>query len=158
MELWPLVREELRTMRDLVPVMAADMGAPLAPLLFAADARGGGGRDAGGFGAVYTHAEQEELFGILEQGGCLAYTVPREDGDLSGLKRPEGPLVRTVPRTQLPDRLFDAERWCPLDKGKWASEDHINLGECRTVVRVARRLASQACWHRHVVVVLEDNQ
>ena len=46
--LWPSVRREVQSMMDLIPMMFADVGMPLSPLLFASDARGGAGSDCGG--------------------------------------------------------------------------------------------------------------
>ena len=95
---------------------------------------------------------------MFENGAVLAHTVPRVNGDLSGLKRPEAPLRRTKPRTCLHQSIFESARWRPLDKGAWKMLDHINLGECRVALRVVRRLAASERWHRHLIILLEDNR
>ena len=51
--------------------------------------------------------------------------------------------------------MFVQER--VVARGVWNVEDHINLGEGRTVVRLARRLAAAVEWYGSLVFNLEDN-
>ena len=46
-------------MASLIPALYADLGAPLAPAIFATDAMGANAEDAGGFGIVCRDASPE---------------------------------------------------------------------------------------------------
>jgi len=156
--LWPSVRREIKMMRSLLPLAELNLGARPPPLLFATDAMGATGEDCGGFGIVGTPIAEDEIRDVFMRARQLAYSVPRVDGVLSGLKRPERVLTRTVPSTVLPPTLFDRDRWRTVDKGRWRDADHITLGEGRAVIRLLRRLAAAPEWHGRLVMSLEDNQ
>jgi len=95
---------------------------------------------------------------VFSASHTLGHAVSRLDGDVSGFKRPEKPLLRYTPFTVLPDEVLSLERWLLIESGTWQMEDHITLGESRAVVRLARRLVvSTASWHRMTVLSLEDN-
>ena len=145
-------------MQSVVPMIQLDLGLKRPPLLFATDAMGASERDHGGYGVVGTPASAAEIDDVYQRARQLSYTVPRVDGDLSGLRRPERVLVRTVPATTLSVQLFTPGRWLSIDRGRWASADHITLGEGRAVVRLTRRLAAAAAWHNTFVISLQDNQ
>jgi len=156
--LWPSVRREIKMMRSLLPLAELNLGARPPPLLFATDAMGATDDDCGGFGIVGTPIAEHEIRDVFVRARQLAYSVPRVDGVLSGLKRPERVLTRTVPSTVLPPTLFERDRWRTVDKGRWLDADHITLGEGRAVIRLLRRLAAAPEWHGRLVVSLEDNQ
>jgi hypothetical protein len=63
---WASVRRDVLAMASILPLVYADLGAPLAPAIFATDAQGSEGiegEDAGGWGAVCADFSQE----IVEQ-------------------------------------------------------------------------------------------
>ena len=127
------------------------------PAIFATDAMGAG-VDNGGYGIVGTAAKPAEIMRLYRHAKQLSYTVPRVDGDLSGLKRPERAAMRTILAIVLDDAWFVEERWRSIDKGRWGVADHITLGEGRTVIRLLRRLVSSVAWHGRLVVSLQDNR
>jgi len=145
-------------MRAALPLMRTRLDHRTPELLFAVDAMGASDADAGGFGVVATEAEPSEVREVFATARVLSYTVPRLSGDLSGLRRPEKILTRTVPLSLLPDAVLEAERWTTLDRGRWAIADHNTLGEARTVIKLLRRLATVSHWHRTLIIALEDNQ
>jgi len=155
--LWPGVRAELRAMQRALPLMFLDLGAPMARALFATDARGGDGVDAGGHGTAFSPASADEMRVAWARARTLGHTVARVDGSSTELRRPDRGWKPTLPHTRLPDPLLASERWLPLDAGLWVHRDHINLGEGRTVVRLMRRLAAAPSWRRHVILSLIDN-
>ena len=55
----PLARREWKQMRWLVPMMYAEIGAPVASTVFAIDAEGPNRSDHGGFGIVGTTVSRE---------------------------------------------------------------------------------------------------
>ena len=144
-------------MKDALAFSELRLNAWPSPILFATDARGPRDGDSGGFGIVGLETSVEVIKQVYEEAYQLGYTVPRVDGDIRELERPERILRRTTPHTRLPEEIFKAEEWKEIDWGTWASTDHINLGESRTVVRLARRLASSAIWHGAMVLSLQDN-
>jgi len=115
-------------------------------------------RDHGGFGVVGTLTEPTEVLDVYRRAKQLSYSLPRVNGDLSGLKRPERVLARTIPSTSLPPTLFVTKRWGTLDKGRWSATDHVTLGEGRAVIRLLRRLAAVPQRHGRFVISLQDNQ
>ncbi|CAK0900846.1 unnamed protein product, partial [Prorocentrum cordatum] len=156
---WATVRRELRAMAKVVPLMYADLGAPPAPVYFAADAVGANAEDDGGWGALVTDMSKEIAQDFIDTGGSLGYTVARLDGELTGLRRPEQMIRRTTPFSLLPDRAFKPdEDWTIVGQGRWRSADHITLGEGRCVVKISRLAAATPALHRTVPPILEDNQ
>ena len=144
-------------MRNVILLMFLDVGAPFATHVFATDARGARPEDCGGYGLVCTAVSDAEAASVFRAARTLGFTVPRVSSDLSGLRRPEKALVSTTPYSTLPDGLLAQERWHIMDHGKWRHLDHINLGEGRAVVRLARRLATDVRFHRRTIMSLEDN-
>ncbi|CAK0804568.1 unnamed protein product, partial [Prorocentrum cordatum] len=156
---WATVRRELRAMAKVVPLMYADLGAPPAPVYFAADAMGANAEDDGGWGVLVTDIRREIAQDFIDTGGSLGYTVARLDGDLTGLRRPEQMIKRTKPFSLLPDRVFTPdEDWTIVGQGRWRSADHITLGEARCVVKISRLAAASPALRRAVLPILEDNQ
>ncbi|CAK0846343.1 unnamed protein product [Prorocentrum cordatum] len=156
---WATVRRELRAMARVVPLMYADLGAPPAPVYFAADAMGANVEDDGGWGILVTDMSEDIAKDFIDTGGNLGYTVARLDGELTGLRRPEQVIRRTKPFSLLPDRVFKPdEDWTIVGAGRWRSADHITLGEGRCVVKISRLAAATPALHRTVLPILEDNQ
>lgn len=123
-------------MARVVPMLFADVGAPLSRIVWATDARGSEQGDAGAFGIVATRVSEQMVERIYEAGRSLGYTVP-VSSKLGGAKYSDRPLRRTVPFTRLPQELFDDSQiqWQEVSKGLWVWEDHITLGEARAVIR-----------------------
>ncbi|CAK0898424.1 unnamed protein product, partial [Prorocentrum cordatum] len=156
---WASVRRELRAMAQVVPLMYADLGAPPAPVYFAADAMGANVEDDGGWGILVTDMSEDIAKDFIDTGGNLGYTVARLDGELTGLRRPEQVIRRTKPFSLLPDRVFKPdEDWTIVGAGRWRTADHITLGEGRCVVKISRLAAATPALHRTVLPILEDNQ
>ncbi|CAK0872525.1 unnamed protein product [Prorocentrum cordatum] len=156
---WATVRRELRAMARVVPLMYADLGAPPAPVYFAADAMGANVEDDGGWGILATDMSEDIAKDVIDTGGNLGYAVARLDGELTGLRRPEQVIRRTKPFSLLPDRVFKPdEDWTIVGAGRWRSADHITLGEGRCVVKISRLAAATPALHRTVLPILEDNQ
>ncbi|CAK0851604.1 unnamed protein product, partial [Prorocentrum cordatum] len=156
---WATVRRELRAMARVVPLMYADLGAPPAPVYFAADAMGANVEDDGGWGILVTDMSEDIAKDFIDTGGNLGYTVARLDGELTGLRRPEQVIRRTKPFSLLPDRVFKPdEDWTIVGAGRWRAADHITLGEGRCVVKISRLAAATPALHRTVLPILEDNQ
>ena len=70
------------------------------------------------------------------RGTQLGLTVPRLEGDLSGVRRPDKALVPPKPFSILPESLLKEENWIDIDWGRWKIQDHITLGEGRAVIRL----------------------
>ncbi|CAK0885210.1 unnamed protein product, partial [Prorocentrum cordatum] len=156
---WATVRRELRAMARVVPLMYADLGAPPAPVHFAADAMGANVEDDGGWGILVTDMSEDIVKDFIDTGGNLGYTVARLGGELTGLRRPEQVIRRTKPFSLLPDRVFKPdEDWTIIGAGRWRAADHIALGEGRCVVKISRLAAATPALHRTVLPILEDNQ
>jgi len=155
--LWTSARAELRAMQALIPMMSLQASRPFGPALFATDARGERDGDNGAFGVVVTEASQDEAHLVYELCRCLSYTVARVRDDPDQLRRPEKYTARAVPRSRLPAGITRQERWRMIEHGSWYYQDHINLGELRTVVRLMRRLGAQREWCERKVLSLQDN-
>ena len=156
---WASVRRELRAMARAVPMMYADLGAPPAPVYFAADAMGESEEDHGGWGVLVADMDDAIAKDFIDTGGSLGYTVARLDGEMSGLRGPEQEIRRTKPFSLLPDRVFkEDEDWTIVGHGRWKAADHITLGEGRCVVKIGRLVAATPALHRKIVPLLEDNQ
>lgn len=109
--------------------MQCQVSRTFSDVVWASDAQGAGEGDLGGFGVVCTKVSESELSALRESGETLGRSVARLDGTLSGVKNPYKPLVPTVPYTLLPESLFDLDRWCEVEAGRWSFHDHITLGE-----------------------------
>ena len=156
---WPSARREVRAMAAVLPLMWADVGAPISNLCLATDACGATESHNGAYGIVAAVLPAAMTRSIFEAGTAIGFTVPRADGDLSGLRRPEKALAATKPHTTLSPALFDSRTsWSDIEHGRWAYADHITLGECRAVVRSARLLALRTRWHRARFNALQDNR
>jgi hypothetical protein len=156
---WPSARREFYCMAKVLPLIFADISAPVASTLFATDAMGANKVDDGGYGIVAADVDHEAALSTYSDGMACGFTVARRDGDLSGLRRPERAINRTVPFTKLPEALFsDATKWHDVAAGRWNYADHITLGESRTVVRLVQILAKDARCHDHKVLSLQDNK
>ena len=153
-------RNEWLQMAQVLPVMYADVGAPVSNVMFATDAMGSDvSGDHGGYGAVVAEFPTQLIRKVLEVGCTPGKTVARLSGDQSGLKFPDKPASRTtLPFTRLPQEIFAPEHWHDFLEGRWMMSDHITLGEARTVTKLVRQLACDERAHRHVVISLQDNQ
>ena len=116
---WPSARREVRAMAAVLPLMWADVGAPISNLCLATDACGATESHNGAYGIVAAVLPAAMTRSIFEAGTAIGFTVPRADGDLSGLRRPEKALAATKPHTTLASSLFDARtRWSDIEHGK----------------------------------------
>ncbi len=152
---WPLARCEVRAMAQVTCLMTCHVGAPILPWLFGTDAMGENEHDWGGYGVVATTLLEGEKDSLLQQGEAVGRAVARLDG--GGAKYPHKALRPTVPFTMLPESLFCAERWLPVERGRWRYGDHITIGESRTVLKLLRRLGAWPSLHGKVVFSLQDN-
>ncbi len=135
----------------------ADVGAPLAPVVFATDAMGSG-IDHGGYGIVACDVSVKLAEECLVRGMRPGKTLLKLDGVASGSKFIHKPIERNVPYTKLPPALFAEDRvWWPLESGRWRWSDHITLGEARAVVRLTECLAAHPATRRHKVLSLQDS-
>ena len=156
---WRGARLEVLAMARVVPLLSAHIGDKLCPLMFACDAMGASQADAGGFGVVAAAVPSSTIADCFSQGACIARTVARLDGSLSGLRRPDRALRPTLPRSSLPRQLFDGStEWVTLAQGRWLYEDHITLGEGRAVLRLLQMLTRDVNFHESICMSLEDNQ
>ena len=55
-----------------------------------------------------------------------------------------------MPYSLLPDSLFQLDRWCEVEAGRWSFHDHITLGELRGVLKIVERLAANVGAHGKV--------
>ena len=156
---WKSARAEVRTMATVVMVMAADVGAPLAPVLFASDAQGAGEGDDGGFGVVATDVDSATALECLRVGRRPGYSVTELSVEFTGLRSPDRAIQRNIPFTRLPRSIFNEElhTWHVLQAGRWSYADHITLGEGRAVNKLLGMLAAHPGAHRMKVISLQDN-
>ena len=63
----------------------------------------------------------------------------------------------TIPFSLLPARLFEQERWLPVQAGRWRASDHVNLEELRASVRLCEQLSATPPRRNHIYYSLEDN-
>ena len=144
-------------MAELIPYMFADLGAPLAPVLFATDAQGGEGADAGGFGIVASNVGVDSVQQVLAVGMRPGFSVTKLSGEYTGRRRPEEPWRRRAPYSLLGSGLIEGAVWHPVAAGRWSYADYIALGEGRAVVKLVRGLASCPAAHGHKAASLQDN-
>ena len=152
---WPVARDEVRAMAHVTCLMTCHVGAPILPWLFGTDAMGENEHDWGGYGIVATELLAGETDSLLQQGEAIGRSVARLDG--GGAKYPHKALRPTVPFTMLPESMFAADRWLPVERGRWRYGDHITIGESRTVLKLLRRLGAWPSLHGKVVFSLQDN-
>ena len=76
-------------MSVLVACMVAEVGAPLAPVLFASDAMGSNAVDFGGWGVVAKNVSREEAATVYQLGARPGKSVVKLSGDSDGLRRPD---------------------------------------------------------------------
>jgi len=153
---WPAAREEARAMAVAVPLMVCHVGSPILSWLFSTDAMGANITDHGGYGIAVTEVSEFEVECLLKQGETLGRSIARLDGQ-HGAKYPHRALVPTVPFTLLPEQLFRADRWTPVEHGRWLYGDHITIGESRTVLKMLRRVGAWPGLHGRAVFSLQDN-
>jgi hypothetical protein len=136
--------------------MSADVGAPLARVIFASDAQWAGEGDDGGWGIVALDAGQECAVECLRVGLRPGLSVTKLSGEFKGSLRPDKALNRTTPFTRLPHTIFKDD-WIYVGHGRWQFADHITLGEARVAVKVVAMLAQCRAARRRKVLLLEDN-
>ena len=154
---WRSAQREVASMAELVVFMKARLTAPVAPTLFATDARGPERGDAGAYAVVAANAGRSLATRCAVQGVRPGFSVTRLDGSFTGRRSQEEPWRRQTPFSLLEIADFPFTGWEPVHHGRWKYPDHITLGEGRTVVKVARALAAVASCHRRRVAALEDN-
>ena len=153
---WPTARREFRTMAGLVLSLYADVGARIAPYVYATDAQGAGEGDHGGWGIVGTPIPRAFGEFLFSKGTRPGRNAKKLDGTL-GAKHASF-LVPTIPFTQLPESLFlRRRRWSVLGAGRWCYPDHICLGESRAALKLFVALARRVGAHRSRVLSLQDN-
>ena len=127
-----------------VPLIYADLGAPLAPVAFACVAR------------PLPPAEMERWFQFAS---TVGYTVPRLSGDIASLRDPARAIRATKPFSLMPrDVLGGPDDWISLRRGRWTQADHITLGEGRALLSGLDICSARACCHRTRILSLQDNQ
>lgn len=157
---WKTARAEIKLMIDTLPVMVADVGAPLYDTVFASDAMGAedGGVDHGGWGAVACQPGLEIIHRLYETGCKPGFTVLDFNANVGRLKRPDLELQRRIPFTRCPAELFKEDLlWTELGAGRWQYKDHITLGEARGSLRVLNAVALTHRGARAKVLSLMDN-
>eukprot|EP00438_Fugacium_kawagutii_P028962 Skav210523 [mRNA] locus=scaffold3045:172599:178253:+ [translate_table: standard] len=154
---WKSARQEVLAMARVTCLMYCHVGAPFLKWIFATDAMGANEHDFGGYGMVTTQVSDEELKEITRQGEAEGRALARLDGQ-GGSKYPERALKPTVPFTRLPSQLFDLNRWHLVDAGRWKFDEHITLGEARTVLKLLRMIATNEEHHDSVIFSLQDNR
>lgn len=154
---WISARDEVRAMARMTALMVCDLGSPILPILFGADAMGENDIDYGGYGIVATKLEEDEKRTLLRLGEQPGRSIARLDG-CQGTKYPDRPLQPTVPFSRLPDEFFRPDRWKPVQRGRWQYGDHITIGESRTVVKLLERLAAWPSVHGCAIFSIQDNQ
>jgi hypothetical protein len=97
---WPSVRAGFFAMASVIPALSADVGARLAPVVFASDAQGVGEGDVGGWGIVASDVDQDTARRCLHVGMRPGLTVVKLSGGSNGSKRPDLQLRRSVPFTR----------------------------------------------------------
>ncbi len=160
MRWWKTARQEVCCMASAVPALFADLGSPLAPVLFATDAQGASDADVGGCGIVGPDVDESLGRQVFEVGRKPGYSVTRLSGEFTGLRRPQEVIARRVPFSRLPPQLLDPAdaAWKPIFSRRWCFADHITLGESRAVVRLVRGIAAVPSAHRHKIISLPDNR
>ena len=153
---WPVARDEVRAMAYVVPLMVCHVGSPILDWLFSTDAMGANETDYGGYGIAVARVTDVEIDDLLRQGEAIGKSIARLDG-LHGAKYPERALVPTVPFTLLSPKIFDESRWLEVEHGRWRYNDHITIGEARTVLKMLRRVASWPGLHGVALFSLQDN-
>jgi hypothetical protein len=158
---WESVRREVRAMAAILPLVYADLGAPLAPVIFATDAQGAENEaqgDVGGWGAVCADFTPDVVAAAFRHGMQPGRTLLNLRDVPGARRRPDLQFRRNVPFSRLPAEIIDGSpSWVEIGKGRWCWGDHITLGEMRVVVWIARLLAATPFAHRHRVLNLEDN-
>lgn len=142
-------------MASVVPLMVCHVGSPILDLLFSTDAMGANETDHGGYGIAVTKVTDDEI-DLLRQGEAVGKSIARLDG-LHGAKFPDKALVPTVPFTLLSHQLFSDDRWIEVQRGRWKYNDHITIGESRTVLKMLRRVSSWPGVHGVALFSLQDN-
>ncbi len=134
MRWWKTARQEVCCMASAVPALFADLGSPLAPVLFATDAQGASDADAGGCGIVGRDVDESlgrQVFEVCRKPG---YSVTPLSGEFTGLRRPQEVIARRVPFSRLPPQLLDPTRL--MLPGSRSSAD---AGALRTTLRWVNR-------------------
>ncbi len=156
---WPSVRREVQAMATAIAAMAADVGAPLAPIVFASDAQGAGEGDDGGYRVVAKDVPMEVAERCFQVGRRPGYSVTKLSGEFAGSRRPGLMIARNIPFTRLPRELFDDSLgdWEVISRGRWLFANHITLGEARAINKIIEMVANCGGAHRRKIISLEDN-
>ena len=89
---WPEVRREASVMSEAVIWMSASLTAPVAPTLFATDARGAIEQppwdDCGAYAIVASDGGEELALQCISTGMSQGFSVIRLDGTFTGARRP----------------------------------------------------------------------
>jgi hypothetical protein len=118
-------------MADTIALVEFDVGAPLAPVLFATDAMGATEADCGGYAVVGTEPPRQVIEQCFEAGNHPRLTVVKLTGDVDRLLGKDRPLTPKIPYSPLPRIIFDKSvtQWQVICKGRWHYEDRIELGD-----------------------------
>ena len=140
-------------------MLYADPGAPILNVIAATDAMGVNDVDAGGWGIAARDVSPQLARQVFKQGKQVGYAVVKlDDQGPGGRRRPDRPLIPTIPLTLLPESLFVEDEWVDVARGRWAFGDHITLGEARVVVLLLDTLCRHVAFHRCKLLSLEDNR
>ena len=111
---------DVHDMATLVPFMKAEVGSPLAPVLFAPDAQGAGEGDHGGWGVVAKDIDAATAEECLLVGLRPGLSVTKLSGMFHGPKRPDLQMRRATPFTKLPAAVLESDGWQPVCHGTLA--------------------------------------
>ena len=155
---WASARRELMVLTRLLPLVYAELSAPLCPVLFATDAMGVNEHDNGGWGLMALRPAPALLRRLFCAGARPGMTVCRLDGDIRGTKDPERALRAGTPFSRVPPTLVAPDTaWTELARGRWKHPDHITLGEGRAVILLLNALAATPSAHKTRIMSLMDN-
>ena len=156
---WRAAQREAATMAEAVLFMKVRLVDPVAPTLFATDARGPQDGDCGAFAVVAANVGTSLATRCAIQGVRAGHSVTRLDGVFTGRLRPEAEWTWTKPLSRLPEEVLamKQEEWVDVMQGLWAFEDPIALGETRAVLKLLAVAAASPRAHGFRLVSLQDN-
>ena len=144
-------------MAQSIPYMVYKAGLAFNTFMLATDARGAQEGDAGAFGIIASNITNAEVEQLLRLGEEPALSVARANGDLGGLKHTDRAIRATVPKSRLPHVFTEPERWHPVDRGTWQYQDHICLGEARTVIKAMGHMSTFPALRDKIQFSLQDD-
>jgi len=155
---WNTAKKELRWMASMVPALEHRLHRETWPVVFATDAEGVNGSDAGGFGVVAAPFEIDTVMKTIMVSARPAFTVAKLDGSIGHLKDPVKELKGRIPVSRVPREVLDPSiHWEPLAAGRWKHGDHITLGEGRGTIVLLKKIAMAARSQHRIFASLCDN-